>query len=348
MLRRCPLFPLLLLTTLFLSGCIASTPGDAPQAHAGTPSTAPTGPANFLPAGFDVQGHRGARGLAPENTLPAFETALDLGVTTLELDLHLTADGELVIWHDDTVVAEKCGLDAMAAPPLPPDPDQVTTEGDALMMRQLSMDQLRRYLCDRNPDPGQFPQQRPTATDLAGDNYRMTTLRELFDFVARYAESTRKTPAQREQAARVLFNVETKRKPDNPAAIGDDFDGTNPGEFERRLVALIEEYGLEERVIVQSFDHRSLQAVAQLNPTIQLAALTAGGRAVEAYAALGATIWSPRYRDLTPDLLTRAQSAGLRVIPWTVNDPDDMRRLVNLGVDGIITDRPDLLLALAD
>lgn len=329
---------------IVLSGC-ATIPAATP-----VPSDRDSAPArqSILPAGFDVQGHRGARGLAPENTLPAFETALDLGVTTLELDLHLSADGQLVIWHDDTVVAEKCRVDAMAAPPGPPDPDLASTPADALMVRRLTMDQLRQYVCDRNPDPGQFPDQRPVATDLAGENYRMATLRELFDFVARYADSERKTVAQREQAAQVLFNVETKRKPDNPAAIGDDFDGTNPGEFERTLVALIEEYGLQDRVIVQSFDHGSLSAVAQLNPTLQLAALTSGGRGVEAYAALGATIWSPRYRDLTPALLERAHQAGLRVIPWTVNEPDDMRRLVALGVDGIISDRPDLLLTLAD
>ena len=335
------------LTIVLLAGCVATPvavapPTATPTAMDGADALMP------LPAGFDVEGHRGARGLAPENTLPAFETALDLGVTTLELDLHLSADGELVIWHDDAVPAEKCRLDPMAAAPVPPDPDDAATPAEALMIRRLTMDQLRRYICDRNPDPGQFPAQRPVATDLAGANYRMATLDELFDFVARYTAADGKTSAQRAQAAQVQFNVETKRKPDNPAAIGDDFDGENPGEFERTLVALIEEYGLQDRVIVQSFDHRSLQAVARLNPTLQLAALTAGGRAVEAYAALGATIWSPRARDLTPDLLDRAHTAGLRVLPWTVNDPDDMRRFIDLGVDGIITDRPDLLLTLAE
>ncbi|MEZ4560108.1 MAG: glycerophosphodiester phosphodiesterase family protein [Caldilineaceae bacterium] len=330
-----------------MTGCVATPAAVAPSTAAPTASDT-AGAVTPFPAGFDVEGHRGARRLAPENTLPAFETALDLGVTTLELDLHLSADGELVIWHDDTVPAEKCRLDPMAATPFRPIPTHAATPAEALMIRRLTMDQLRRYICDRNPDPGQFPAQRPVATDLAGANYRMVTLRELFDFVARYGAAAEKTPDQRFQAAQVQFNVETKRKPDNPAAIGDDFDGEHPGEFERTLVALIEEYGLDERVIVQSFDHRSLQAVAQLNPTLPLAALTAGGRAVEAYAALGATIWSPRARDVTPDLLDRAHTAGLRVIPWTVNDPDDMRRLIDLGVDGIITDRPDLLLTLAD
>ncbi|MEZ4719050.1 MAG: glycerophosphodiester phosphodiesterase family protein [Caldilineaceae bacterium] len=109
------------LALVLLTGCVATPAAVAPSTAAPTASDT-AGAVTPFPAGFDVEGHRGARRLAPENTLPAFETALDLGVTTLELDLHLSADGELVIWHDDTVPAEKCRLDPMAATPFRPIP----------------------------------------------------------------------------------------------------------------------------------------------------------------------------------------------------------------------------------
>ena len=169
----------------------------------------------------------------------------------------------------------------------------------------------------------------------------------LFDFVDAYADSPDKTEAQRTNAAAVRFNIETKRDPRDPTTIGDGFDGAQPGPFERGVVKLVEARGLVDRVTVQSFDHRSLWAVHALNPDIGLAALTARRTRVDAadfadWATRGAAVWSPDYRALTPTLLTAAHEAGLRVIPWTVNEVDEMERLVEMGVDGIITDRPDL------
>lgn len=301
---------------------------------------------SVLPGGFDVEGHRGARGLRPENTLPAFETALDLGVTTLELDLHLTADEAVVIWHDDRIGQDKCRLEPLAAEPLPPDPELASTSRSALMISQLTLVQLQKYRCDRNPDRDEFPEQRNGPTPLAGDRYQIVTLAQLFDFVDAYAADGGKTTAQRENARRVEFNVETKRKPDDPGAINDGFDGSNPGPFERAIVELVELRGLTERTIVQSFDHRSLRAVRQLNSAIRLSALSFGHADPTAYAQLGAAIWSPRASDLTPALIEEAHAAGLRVIPWTVNDPEEMRLLIEMGVDGLISDRPDVLLTL--
>ena len=289
---------------------------------------------------FDVQGHRGARGLQPENTLPAFETALDLGVTTLELDLHYTADGQVVVWHDPQISADKCRLSPTATPPLPPDPDR----DPAPLIRQLTMAQLKAYICDRNPDRDRFPLQQATATELAGANYTLATLAELFDFVANYAESDLKNQRQRSGAEQVLFNLETKRKINNPAAIGDGFDGQHAGPFEEAIVALILATDLIDRTIIQSFDHRSLWAVGRLEPRIRLAALTSRQFELENYAESGAVIWSPGYQDLSAQLVEQAHALGLQVIPWTVNEPADMQHLIDLDVDGIITDRPDLLL----
>jgi glycerophosphoryl diester phosphodiesterase len=298
------------------------------------------------PASFDVEGHRGARGLKPENSLPAFETALDLGVTTLELDLHYTADGVVVVWHDPTLDNSKCGLEPMATVAAP-DPDSLVKGGDALLISQLSFDQVKAYRCDRNPEPDRFSDQDNSPTLLAGDNYHIVSLAELFDFVARYSQSEQKSAAQRENARRVQFNIETKRVPDQPQAIGDGFDGQKPGPFEQAILELVEEYGLTDRVIIQSFDHRSLWAVRSVNQEIRLAALTAGTPvAIGQYASHGATIWSPDYTLLTPNLIAEAHEAGLQIIPWTVNEPEAMRQLIEWGVDGIISDRPDWLLAI--
>lgn len=337
--RRLTLWVLLL--TFALAAC--ALPG-APAPPIPVPSPTESGVAEGR--AFDVEGHRGARGLKPENTLPAFETALDLGVTTLELDLHYTADGVVVIWHDDSISADKCRLDPAAVEPLPPDPD--TTPESQRLISRLPFAQLQKYRCDRNPDPARFPEQDNSPTSLAGDRYQIASLAQLFDFVDAYAADEGKSAAQRENARQVQFNIETKRKPGNPLAINDSFDGVNPGPFEEAIVSLVEERGLEERVIVQSFDHRSLWAVRRLNPAIRLAALTRGFADPEDYAAQGATIWSPRARDLTPALLEKAHAADLQVIPWTVNNPDDMRQLIAMGVDGLITDRPDVLLAVLE
>lgn len=299
--------------------------------------------ASVLPPDFDIEGHRGARGLRPENTLPAFEAALDLGVTTLELDLHFTADGEVVIWHDDAIPAEKCRLDPGAAEPLPPDPDLATT---GLMISQLTLEQVQKYICDRNPNQANFPNQSSEPGEIAGIQYGVLSLSELFDFVEAYAISDGKTATQRQNAERVQFNIETKRKPDNPAAINDGFDGSNPGPFELAILELVESRGLVERTILQSFDHRSLKAARMENPTIRLSALTTGRPDLDDYSDFGAAIWSPRARDVTPALVEQAHANEMLVIPWTVNDPEDMRRFIEMGVDGLISDRPDVLLGL--
>lgn len=298
-----------------------------------------------LPTDFDVQGHRGARGLKPENTLPSFEIALDLGVTTLELDLHFTSDEVVVIWHDDHIDSDLCRLDADSTVEAP-DPDSGLFQGDNLMISNLTWEQIQAYRCDRNPDEVRFPEQDNAPTQLAGDDYHIPSLEELFIFVEQYAESDEKTEVQRQNAATVHFNIETKRKSD-PDAIGDDFDGINAGTFELAILDIIANYEFEERVTIQSFDHRSIWAVHSENENISLAALTSNSIPdFDELVERGASIWSPNFRDLTPTLLQDAQDTGLLVIPWTINDVDVMLQWIELGVDGIITDRPDILLSL--
>ncbi len=341
--------------SLMALGLTACTPAATPPPAAPTPpgvtvaTAAPAGETpNILPPGFDVQGHRGARGLRPEETLPAFEIALDLGVTTLELDLHFSADDQLVIWHDPTIDPAKCRVDP-ASNLLAPDPDDSRTPPADLALRSLTAAQLAAYICDRNPDIARFPAQMADPTALAGDDFGIVTLARLFDFVDAYAAHPSKSAAQRENASQVRFNIETKRREDQPQTIGDGFDGVNPGPFELAFLALVEERGLADRVTLQSFDHRSLWAAHRVAPDMTLVALTSRAPRsgdLQRWAEAGAGVFSPNATVLTPALVTQAHDLGLLVIPWTVNEPDDMRALIHMGVDGLISDRPDLLLVL--
>ena len=331
---------------LVLAGCADSEPEvsqPATTTAAGSSTTSPSTTAASTTtsppdAPFDIQGHRGARGLQPENTLPAFETALDLGVTTLELDLHFTADGRVVVWHDPIVHADKCRLRETGT-----GADPATAEEAELAIAGLTRDQLTVYDCNLNPDPGRFGEQVAAGTELAGDDYRIPTLDALFEFVAEYAAYPGKTPEQRAGAAVVEFNIETKRRPDSPQTINDGFDGVAPGPFELAILEIVAQNGLADRVVIQSFDHRSLRAVRSVDESIRLAALTGRNEPFQEDFAEFADIWSPDYRSLSAGSLEAAHDAGLLVIPWTVNETPDMKRLIDLGVDGLITDRPDLL-----
>ena len=338
MLRARTLFVLVL--AVALAGCASGDDTGQPDSGATseTVATAPSTTSATASGGnrtIDVEGHRGARGVRPENTLPSFEAALDAGVTTLELDLHLSQDGRLVIRHDAEVTSEKCRTDDSTVP------DPATLP----LVRSLTAAELARYVCDLNPDQPRFPDQVADPGDVAAGDYSIVTLPQLFEFVDRYASDVRKTEGQRRNAVTVQFNVETKRRPDRPETIGDGFDGTNPGEFEQALAMVIAERGYEDRVIVQSFDHRSLWAFRTIAPNVRLAALTFDEQPdFDALADSGAAIWSPQFTSLTAVIVADAQAAGLDVIPWTVNDEEQVCALLGMGVDGLITDRPDLVL----
>ena len=288
---------------------------------------------------FDLQGHRGARGLAPENTLAAFAKALEIGVTTLELDTGITRDGIVVVSHNPEL-----------NPDITRDADGrfLTASGPAI--HSLTLAELRRFDIGRlNPATSYargFPDQRPA------DGARIPTLAEVFDL------------ARRAGNADVRFNVETKIFPDRPALT------PAPDAFADALVALIRAEGMSRRATIQSFDWRTLRRVQASAPEIETVYLSAeqrfldniergrpgpspwtAGFDVDEYAgsvprlvhAAGGRIWSPFYVDATPEVLAEAKRLGLRVIVWTVNDPMEMDRLIERGVDGIISDRPDIL-----
>ncbi len=291
-----------------------------------------------LPAqAFDIQGHRGARGLAPENTLPSFQRALDLDVTTIECDMAITKDGVVVIHHDlwlnpDTTRG--------------PDGQWLAARGPAI--RDLTFEELQQYDVGRLK-PGTdyaraFPDQQPV------DGTRIPKLADLFDQVKKSGNAT------------VGFDCETKVSPHEPAAT------LPPEEFARKAIAEIRNAGMERRTMVQSFDWRTLQVIQKEAPEIRTMYLSTprtlapagrgrpspwvagfapelqlGSSVPKAIHAAGGRIWGPHHEFLTAEQLAEARALGIKVIPWTINDPAMMVKVIDMGVDGIISDRPDLV-----
>ena len=283
---------------------------------------------------FDLQGHRGARGLAPENTLPAFARALDLGVSTLELDVAVTADGEVVVAHDPYL-----------NPAFVRDASGQWLEGTrGPLIRSLTLAQLRTYDVGRiRPDS---PYARTFASQQPVDGTRIPTLAEVFDL------------ARERKAGHVRFNIETKLFPTRPE------DTVAVEAMVEAVLRVVRASAMRERVSIQSFDWRSLQRVQQLEPNIPTVYLTiqtanndnvrdptwtAGirladhGSVPRLVKAAGGGTWSPNAGALSKALVDEAHALRLAVIPWTVNDPADMDRLVEWNVDGLITDYPDRL-----
>ena len=291
---------------------------------------------------FDVQAHRGGRGLAPENTLAAFRLAMELGVNTLETDLAMTRDGVLVLSHDPYL---------NPAFVRGPDGQWLGNKGSAIF--DLSFDELSRYDIGRlNPAHNygkNFPSQKPA------DGERFASLEQLFALVRASGKNYR-------------FNLETKITPDNPQ------ETPNPERFASALVDSIHRAGLQRRASIQSFDWRTLVHVKKIAPHIRTVCLTIdapgmstvqaspgqasrwhagfklsdyGGVMPAMIKAAGCDVWSMFWRNLTPQLLAQAHSYGLAVIPWTVNETRDLQTLITMGVDGLITDYPDRLLQLS-
>ena len=288
---------------------------------------------------FDLQGHRGARGLWPENTLAGFARTRALGVSALECDCAVTRDGVVVVSHDPQPNPDHT-RDAQGRYLPEPGPPICT----------LSYAQLQQYDVGRIR-PGtayaaEFPDQQPV------DGERIPRLSELFALIA----------AQDDHVLR--FNIEIKVFPERPEL------SLAPEAFVAALLSDVRAARLERRVAIQCFDWRVLRLVQTLAPELTTGALTEqqgeddtvyaarerpspwlagldindfGGSVPRLAQASGAAVWSPNHLDLTAALVREAHALGLRVIPWTVNAPADMRRLAACGVDGLISDRPDVL-----
>ena len=285
---------------------------------------------------FDLQGHRGARGLLPENTLPSFQKALDLGVDTIECDMAITKDGVVVIYHD-----------LWLNPDITRGADGKWLEGRGPAISELTFAELQKYDVGRIK-PGTeyaktFSAQQPV------DGTRIPKLSDLFDLVKKSGNT------------KVNFDCETKVSPLERAA-------TRPvEEFTRMAIAEIRKAGMATRTMVQSFDWSALQIIQKEAPEIRTMYLSSprtlnsptggplspwladfnpesyNGSVPKAIKAANGKIWAPNQTYLTPALREEAKALGLIVIPWTVNEPEMMNKMLDMKVDGIISDRPDLV-----
>lgn len=262
---------------------------------------------------FDLQGHRGARAMAPENTLPGFAAALAVGVSTLELDTAVTRDGVVVVHHDRRLNAD-----------IARGPDGRWIEAPGPLLRSLDFKALQRYDVGRlrpgSAYAARFPEQ------AAVDGARIPRLADVFALVQKSGNDA------------VRFNIETKISPAAPE------ETLPPQEFARALIAVIRTAHMQTRTTVQSFDWRTLRVVEREAPEIGTVYLTGrrrGGSQPRAVHDAGGRIWSPNYEELDSPALVEARQLGLKVVPWTVNEPGYIARFLDLGVDGIITDFPE-------
>jgi glycerophosphoryl diester phosphodiesterase len=254
------------------------------------------------PASIQVHGHRGARAMRPENTIPAFEYAIGVGVDVLELDMAVTKDDVLVVSHDPLLNPEIC-----------------KGPGAPRAIRTLTLSELRQWDCGalRNP---RFPKQTP----IPGT--RIPTLDEVFALAPR---------------GTFEFNIETKIFVDHPEYT------PSPEKFAQLVLDSVRRHGLESRVILQSFDFRTLHAMMSLAPGVRLSALYEKGpdSFVDVARRAGAQIVSPETHLVTPNKVKAAHAAGLQVIAWTANARPEWDALVAAQVDSIISDDPAALIA---
>ncbi|MBR0838370.1 glycerophosphodiester phosphodiesterase [Bradyrhizobium manausense] len=290
---------------------------------------------------FDLEAHRGGRALLPENTLPAFANALTMGVDTLELDVGVTADGEVVVSHERGLnpdLARDANGGYVAVPGTP--------------FVKLRLADVRTYDVGQIRPGSAYAKQFPDQRAVPGTG--IPTLKELFALVRKSGND------------KVRFNIETKIDPGHPD------ESLEPQGFVAKLLGVIEEAKFSDRVMIQSFDWRTLLLVQQQAPTIPTVYLTIqrgsaptialdkatswtagfspadhGDSLPRTIKAAGGAVWSPYFGDVTAALVAEAHAQGLRVVVWTVNKPDDMARMIEIGVDGIISDRPDLLRQVA-
>jgi glycerophosphoryl diester phosphodiesterase len=272
----------------------------------------------FNPPIFDAQGHRGCRGLMPENTLPAMLHAIDLGVTTLEMDVVITADKQVVLSHEPFMSWEIATR---------PDGSSFTAQEEKQYnIYRMTYEEVRKWDVGMKAHPRFRQQQRMPATK--------PLLAELIDSVEAYISRKSLKPVQ--------YNIETKSDP-----AGDGVYHPLPEEFTQLVMDVVLQKGIQQRVIIQSFDPRTLQVLHRKYPAIRSALLVEGYSKLsmdQHLAGLGfqPSIYSPEYSLVNEAMVKACKAKGMKLIPWTVNTPEAIRQLRTLGVDGIITDYPNL------
>ena len=323
--------------TAALLGFLVLTVFVAPNLAHGDPAGA--APGRITP--FDIEAHRGGRALRPENTLPSFANALSMGVDTLELDMGVTRDGVIVVSHER-------GLN----PDLARAADGHYISPPGIPYVRLTLAQVKQYDVGRIRPGSEYAARFPD--QLAVPGTRIPTLAEVIALVRRSGDP------------HVRLNIETKIDPTHPD------ESPDPQHFVAAVLDLLRRERFSDRVMIESFDWRTLQRVqkqARGVPTVYLSQQAEpdaniypdkpspwtagfdprnyGGSVPRAIKAAGGTIWSPFYGDVDRRSVAEAHALGLPVVVWTVNDPEEMARLIDMGVDGMISDRPDVLRAQA-
>ena len=264
---------------------------------------------------FDLQGHRGARGLRPENAIPAFIIAVDSGVTTVELDLAITKDKQVVVSHEPWMSSSIC---------LQPDGSEIPEKDEkSFNIYRMDYEEIKQFDCGSRGND-RFPEQ-----------LKLKTPKPLLKDVIIAIEHHIKSYSLYE----VDYNIEIKTSPS-----GDNKFHPTPEVFSDLVYNLVDQYLPLERVVIQSFDFRVLRYWHQKYPDIRLSALIENTKSVDAnLRALGfhPSVYSPNYKLLTKAKVDYLHKLDIRVIPWTVNETDDMKRMLEWKVDGFITDYPD-------
>lgn len=289
--------------------------------------------------GFDLQGHRGARGLMPENTIPAFAKALSIGVTTLELDLAITSDLQVVVIHNPRF-----------EPEIARDANGQWLQQSSPSIQSMTLEAVKSFDVGRLNPAKKYAKRYPDQQSVDGTS--VPTLAEVFELVNKSGNRT------------VQFNIEVKISPENPELT------LAPKQFVKTVLAVIGQYKMQDRVMLQSFDWRALQTVQDLAPEIMTSYLTANqpwlnnlqrgqtgsspwlsgfdvdnfdGSVPRTIKAADGDIWSSYHKEVDIESIKLAHKLGLLVNVWTVNEPERMSELIKMGVDGIITDYPNRL-----
>jgi len=268
----------------------------------------------------DLQGHRGARGLFPENSIPAFLHALDLGVTTLEMDVVINAQGHVVVSHDPWMSAKICTHGSGK---------KVTEEEEkSLRIYAMSNAELASFDCGSRGHPD-HPRQQP-----------MPVSKPLLNDVFRAVASHAATSGRNTRFEPVRFNISIKSLPE-----GDRIFHPEVAELAGALYCVVSENGVVKQTTIQSFDVRALEAMHEIDPQIAISLLVDNQQGLlQNLSRLSfiPQIYSPDYHLLDQALIDAAHQQDIKVIPWTVNEEKTLRKLVRMGVDGVITDYPDL------
>jgi len=260
---------------------------------------------------YDLQGHRGARGLLPENSIPGFLLAADLGVDTIEMDVVVAADSQIVVSHEPWMSSEICSH---------PDGTPVTEEeARSLNLYTMSYEEIAAFDCGSRGNP-RFPDQEPRAV-------QKPLLSEALRAIENHSERT------------LQYNIEIKSKEDGDGVFHPDVDT-----FAELLYEVLAEQDLLNQVTIQSFDPRSLEAVRRIDSQVTLAFLVSNELGLEANMdrlSFVPQAYSPNHNLVDRSLIDSVHGLGMAIVPWTVNDSDRMKELLYLGVDALITDYPD-------